>query len=196
MLVACIDAPVLAKAIYNTEENMSGRPEKYRQVNGIVLRALLLAVALFAVVFGCSTADAQVLYGTLTGNVSDQSGAAVVNATVRATETSMNYTKSVSTNAEGSYVFTNLIPGTYNMTIVSTQNFAKFEENGVVLKVNHEQRVDAVLKAASTQQSVTVTTAAPELQTDRADVNSEIATEQLTDPARNICNIYRYFPSN
>src|SRR5215469_2385606 len=64
-----------------------------------------------------SGAQAQVLYGALTGNVTDASGGAVTNAKVEASNVGTGISKQVLCDERGSYVINDLQAGTYRVTI-------------------------------------------------------------------------------
>ena len=123
-------------------------------------------------------ADAQVLYGSLTGTVSDSSGAAVVGAQIKALAIQTGLTQTEVTDSSGIYRFTALLPATYKVTIAAP-GFSKQETDGVFVRVNEIARVDAELKVASSTQSVIVTTEAPVLQTDKADVHTDITSQEI-----------------
>src|SRR5579871_5572212 len=129
---------------------------------------LLLLIFAFGV-FAATAARAQVLYGTLTGTVTDPSGAAIPSAQIVALEVQTGVSQTVTGDSSGNYRFTALLPGTYKVTI-SASGFATQETNGVPVRVNETARVDAPLKVGSATQNIVVTTEAPILQTDRADV--------------------------
>jgi hypothetical protein len=137
----------------------------------------LLLIALAAFLTPCSS-QAQVLYGTLVGNVTDASGAAVVGATVVATNLGTGIAKTGITDSSGIYRLSDLSAGTYKVSI-SASTFASTLGQGIVIQTNTEQRYDAQLKPASVGQTVTVTGAPPELQTDSATVSSDLETTQL-----------------
>jgi Carboxypeptidase regulatory-like domain len=60
-------------------------------------------------------AAAQVAVGTLLGNVQDDTGGAVPGATITATETRTNISRTAVSNAAGNYTFNNLAPGVYRV---------------------------------------------------------------------------------
>ena len=138
----------------------------------------LLIASLFAMLLAATVARAQVLYGTLTGTVTDASGAILPGSQVTALETRTGVSQTQTTDASGIYRFTSLMPGSYKVTITA-QGFGNQETAGVVVSTNEITRVDAQLKVATATQSVTVTTAAPILQTDKADVHTDITARQL-----------------
>jgi len=139
----------------------------------------LLLIFAFGI-FAAMPARAQVLYGTLTGTVTDPSGAAVPGAQVIALEVQTGVSQTVTGDSSGNYRFTALLPGTYKVTI-SAQGFATQETPGVVVRVNETARVDAPLKVGSATQNIVVTTEAPILQTDRADVHTDLTSQQISN---------------
>jgi hypothetical protein len=149
-----------------------------------VTRELRLSMVL-TLLFTCAflvlappAAQAQVLYGTLVGNVTDATGAAIVGATLVATDTATNIAKTTTTDSSGGYRFSNLVADTYTVS-VTAKTFGKVISPGIIVAANTEKRFDAQLKPASVGQTVTVTAAPPELQTDSANVTSELETAQV-----------------
>jgi hypothetical protein len=122
--------------------------------------------------------EAQVLYGSLTGTVTDASGAVISTGQVTASEVNTGVTQSQNTDSAGIYRFPAILPGTYKVTI-SAQGFSDQTTNGLVIHANQVARVDGQLKVGSTTQNVTVTTEAPILQTDTADVHTDVTSHQL-----------------
>ena len=73
-----------------------------------------LYAALF--LFAAAGARAQLLQGTITGNVTDSSQAAVVGATVSAQNEGTTFTRDTVTNSDGDYTLATLPPGSYTVT--------------------------------------------------------------------------------
>ncbi len=148
------------------------------------LQWLLRGLAIFALtlmaVGGAGTANAQVLYGTITGNVTDQSGAALSGAQVTAAEVQTGVTSNQTTDAAGIYRFQALLPGTYNVTITAN-GFTKQQTSGLELHPNEVKSVDAKLKVGNVATEVTVSTAPPLMQTDTADVRRDISSTELAN---------------
>jgi hypothetical protein len=139
-------------------------------------RHTILAVALF---FLCNQiGSAQVLFGSLVGNVTDASGAGVPAASVKITETSTNEIRSTQTNESGFYTIATVTAGTYKLEIAKT-GFRGFVASGVLLNQNNVVRVDAKLELGAQTERVEVTSEAAALETDRADVHAEISTQAL-----------------
>ena len=125
-------------------------------------------------------ADAQVLYGTLTGNVTDNTGAVIPNANIKALNSATGLSRETTTNAEGSYSFNDINPGTYQITIVA-EGFTPQQQNGITVLTNTVDRVNVQLAVGSITQQVTVDTAPPLLQADRAETDYNISPEQIAE---------------
>lgn len=123
-------------------------------------------------------AFAQTLYGTLVGNVTDSTGAAVVGAMVVATDIGTGIAKTTTTDSSGAFRLSDLGAGTYKVSI-SAKAFANTVGQRIEIQANTERRFDAQLHPATVGQTVIVTAAPPELQTDTANVTSELETAQV-----------------
>ncbi len=142
-----------------------------------VVRAAVLVVAC-----GCLTAPmarAQVLYGSIVGNVQDLSGAALPGATVTITSGETNLTRSTVTNEVGSYTFANVLAGTYDVK-VSLEGFKVFVKTAVPVTVNTVSRVDAALDIGQVSETLTVQSETALLQTDKADTHTELSSVAIT----------------
>jgi len=126
--------------------------------------ALLAVTLLFTPI-----APAQVVSATLTGTVTDLSGATVPDATVTATEVTTGVSRSTRTSADGVYTLPFLNPGTYRVNI-EKQGFKKFAQGNITLEVSTVGRVNAELSPGSLQETVEVTSQAPMLQAESAEV--------------------------
>ncbi|MGB6742213.1 MAG: carboxypeptidase-like regulatory domain-containing protein, partial [Terracidiphilus sp.] len=150
----------------------------------------LLFVGLLAILTPRSS-QAQVLYGTLVGNVTDSTGASVAGATVVATNTGTGVAKTGTTDSSGAYRLSDLGAGTYKVSI-EAKTFASTMGQGIIIQTNTEQRFDAQMQPATVGQTVTVTGAPPELQTDTAIVSSELEAAQvqnlISTPGTNMRN--------
>ena len=143
-----------------------------------VTRSLGVVLLLVSVLLSGQTAQAQVLYGSVVGTVTDTTGAAVSGANVTASEVQTGVSQTGTSDSSGIYRFTALLPGTYKVTVAAPK-FSTQETAGVVVRANEIARVDAQLKVASATQNVTVTTAPPLLQTDSADVHTDITAKEI-----------------
>lgn len=159
----------------------------------------LCCLTLFLICLLVAPGQAQVLYGSLTGNVTDASGAAVTGAKVEALNVRTGAVRDVATDQAGIYRFNALQPGIYKVTI-SASKFASSVAENVEVVVNNVKRVDSVLKVASQGENVTVTAEAPVLQTDKADVHTDLSSQQIVSlptfgsQGRNFQSLLRLVP--
>ena len=84
---------------------------------------------------------AQVLYGSLTGNVTDPSGAAIPKAKIDALNVDTGVAKQTETDPRGVFLFSNLQPGVYKVTVTS-QGFQTTIEDKVQVNANEVMRTD------------------------------------------------------
>ena len=139
----------------------------------------LLAVALF--LGGLSTPlFGQAVSGTILGTVSDPTGATVPNAQVTIVLTGQSAAHNVVTNDSGNFTQPDLPPGIYAVTIVAP-GFKKESRENITVETNTTTRVDTVLSTGSTSETVTVTDAPPQLQTDRADISTTLEATQISN---------------
>jgi hypothetical protein len=162
------------------EELMPARPKTQFRTERFTTRKWLLLVMLAAALLGTATVRGQALFGTLTGTISDKTGAVVPKVSVTLTNQGTGEVRADIANAVGEYRFGDVLPGTYTLSVGRTGNFAAFNEQGVVVDVNRVVRVDISLQAASVNQTISVTDTAPALQTETADVNHQITETELS----------------
>jgi hypothetical protein len=145
-----------------------------------VLFAIRYAVALLVLVSACGVANAQVLYGSLTGNVTDPSGAPVPGVHVEAINQGTNVKAETDTDVHGVYRFTNLQGGMYKVT-ATAKAFQTFVETDVQVQVSAIRRVDVQLQVATVNQAIEVLADQVVLQTDKADIHADISPTEVED---------------
>ncbi len=123
---------------------------------------------------------AQAVTGTIVGTVTDQSGAAVANAQVTIVLTGESAEHKTVTNESGNFTEPDLSSGTYTVTITAA-GFKKQTSENISVQTNTTTRVDMNLAVGSTADTETVTAAPPQLQTDRADISTNIGQRQIAD---------------
>src|SRR5260370_7154579 len=119
------------------------------------------AIVLCLSLITAPTARAQVLYGTITGTITDASKAAVPNAPVTVVDQGTGATRSTTANGQGEYTVPDLQQGTYSVIVNPTGGFSKFTQKNVVVNVNQDSRADLVLHLSTLTSAVTSTTPAP-----------------------------------
>ncbi len=142
--------------------------------------ALLMLIVLLTVFIPLLSPHAwgQAVSATLLGTVTDTAGAAVPNATVQIQENATGITHKGITNDSGNYTFPNLTPGTYAVS-VTADGFKKETHASVGVVVNTTTRVDLSLQLGSATETVVVTGAPAIMQTDRADVSTNLESHTL-----------------
>ena len=141
-------------------------------------RALVLSSILFILLSGAAYAQYA---GTIQGLVTDPAGAVISGAQVTAINIANGDARNTTTSAEGTYVFTALPPGTYDVHI-KQPSFAEFVAKAVELHVSSTYDVNAQLKLAkAANEQVTVEANAIEVQTDNASLGTIIEGQQVTE---------------
>ena len=103
-----------------------------------------LVLILAAILLTAPPAWAQVLYGGMVGNVTDPQGAVLPGVTVTITNVGTGLKLETVTDDTGNYVFRNLLPGTYDMT-VSLAGFTTLRQTDIVVQAGTPRRQDAKL---------------------------------------------------
>jgi hypothetical protein len=158
------------------------------------LRGIALALILFA--FGSAPASAQITTGAINGYVRDPSGSPIPNATVTAKMTEQQTSRTGQTNAEGYYSMLAVPPGSYEMSFEAS-GFQKQIRTGLDLTVNQNLRVDAALAVGSIETQVTVTGAAPLVETTSPTLSGLIDDRRVVDlplNGRNVVGLARILP--
>jgi hypothetical protein len=112
--------------------------------------------------------------------VSDQSGGVIPQTTVSLTNEGTGLKLVGNTGATGYYMFPGLKPGTYRVEIEAT-GFARFLQLGIILDVQQDVVINAILKPGSVMQTVEVTAAPPVLQTQNASVGQVVGSTEVND---------------
>ena len=117
---------------------------------------------------------AQGTSGSLTGQITDPSGAAVVGATVTLTNVDTNYLQTATTENAGTYLVKPVMPGNYSLTITA-KGFAIYVQRGIVITANLYATQDVRLKLASVvAETVTVNSDAELVNTTSAELGATI----------------------
>jgi len=143
---------------------------------------VLTTLAVFTLVIALWTPPAfsQAVYGSVFGTVTDPSGAAVANAKVTVTSATKGTSFGTTTNADGNYSVTHLIPDTYNVR-AEAPGFKAFEATDIPVSADAAARVDGQFQVGGSSETVEVTSEAPQLKTDRADVATTFNEKYVED---------------
>src|SRR5260370_12861312 len=149
-------------------------------MNKIFRTALALALFACANLLLISPARAQSVYGSIFGTVSDESGAAVPDATVTVTDEAKGTIVNVTSNASGDYSVPHLIPDVYDLK-VTAKGFKAFETKGITVQADTAPRIDPTMSVGGSTETVTVSAEdQPQLKTDRADVATVFDQQQVS----------------
>jgi hypothetical protein len=146
---------------------------------------------LLSLLFFCVELPAQNSRGTILGHVTDPSGAAVIGAKVTVRNLNTGVQTEFHTNSVGDFVFVNLVPGTYELT-VEAQGFKTDHSTGLVLEVDQTLREDLRLDLGSVNETLQVTSDTQMVQTDNTtlgNVLEQTMIEQLPSTGRDITNL-------
>ena len=151
---------------------MSPVPPRQRPLLGLALLALLCLLPRLAA--------AQAIYGTVTGQVADDSGAAVPGASVSLVNEATGLRLEGVSDETGAYTIRNVTAGPYTLR-ASLQGFKEFVQTGIPVTPGGIVRVNASLEVGALTESVTVTTEAALLKTDKADVSVDLRPEEVVN---------------
>jgi len=141
-----------------------------------------LAVSLFLIVVGLlfllpTVFVGQINWASVTGIITDSTGAVVPGAKVMVRNLETGITRSAESNHEGYYTVANLEPGRYEIA-VQAEGFKTYRLPEVVLQVGQVLRHDVELEVGAITESVTVTTTLPTIETERGSVVGDVIVHQ------------------
>ena len=154
-------------------------------------KRLLLAPAFLAV-----SLMAQTFFGTVVGTITDSTGASVPGAEVVITNTGTAERRSAQTDANGSYQFAALVPGSYKVDIEKV-GFKHFSRTSLTVDVQSTIRVDAPLEIGDVGQVVEVSAQAALLQTDSSALSHVVegrTIQEMPLNGRNVLNLVSLVP--
>ncbi len=134
--------------------------------------ALCLALALVP------AATAQLVQGSLTGNVTDSTQAAIPGAAVTITNEGTGVTRSADANEYGAFNFQSIDPGLYTLE-VKTDGFQTHRETGIVVTANSAASVTVALEIGQVTETIEVQASAVTLQTTSAAVHQQVTQKTL-----------------
>jgi hypothetical protein len=141
---------------------------------------VLLASAGFVQAMWISRVLAQAEQGTITGTVTDESGAVVARAKVVVVNVQTVVSAETETNSEGYYRVPYLPPGQYEVR-AEAPGFSKGRVSGVNLTVGLTATINITLKPGAVRQEVTVTASAVQLEQQSSSLGNVVGTRQLTE---------------
>ncbi len=137
-----------------------------------------LVVAMFAL--GSFAVGQDLRTATLVGTVTDTTGSVVSGATVNVTNVDTQVVTPGKTNQDGAYYVPFLTPGNYQLSIESA-GFKRFVQSGMALNAGETPRIDVKLEVGAATDQISVTSAAPILDTDSVVVGSLVNEKLIHD---------------
>jgi outer membrane receptor protein involved in Fe transport len=145
------------------------------------MQAVLTACLGVGIAILPQAANAQAVYGSIYGTVTDASGAAIPGATVTVTDENKGTSVTAKSNESGAYSVEHMIPDIYTVKVEAT-GFKSFETNHLVVQADTSPKVDAAMQAGGASETVNVNAnAIPQLKTDRADVATVFDQKTVAD---------------
>ncbi|HEY7339219.1 MAG TPA: TonB-dependent receptor [Bryobacteraceae bacterium] len=138
------------------------------------------AIIFALMIFAALTALGQSDRGTITGAISDSTGAVIANAAIQAKNVDTGAIYPVASSSTGNYTLAELPAGRYELD-VNVPGFKKYVRQGLTVQVAQTLRIDAVLEVGAATESVTVTEQAPLLKTEGGELSHNVATQKLND---------------
>ncbi|MGC1361577.1 MAG: carboxypeptidase-like regulatory domain-containing protein, partial [Silvibacterium sp.] len=134
-------------------------------------------------------AQLAVTTATLSGTVSDPSGAVVPQATVMLTSPQKGIAQTFTADAEGRYTFSQLPPSTYTLSI-QANGFETYKQTGIALDAGQSATQNVGLVVGAANQQVLVNAQASQLNTDNANISTNIDAKQVVELPLNLRNVY------
>jgi len=134
--------------------------------------------AIAASLLAPSPASAQPLYGSIVGTVMDETGAPVPGATVTATNRGTGLKLETVSDGTGGYTFRNVHPGVYDLAI-ALPGFRELRQTGVRVSAGNPVRFDVKLQVGALAEVVNVVGESTLLQTEKADLSTEITAKEV-----------------
>ena len=142
-------------------------------IQNICRRVFTIAVAALFIIAGLTAAAQTSGNGSINGTITDQSGAAVPNSPVVVRNVDTGVSRTLTTNGDGLYQATFLLPGHYEVT-AGGDGFGKVDRKNLVLTVGQILTADITLPPASVSTEVIVTSESPLVDTDKTEVAQTI----------------------
>src|SRR5881275_414256 len=148
-----------------------------RRLSVLFPLVVFLSFALLGIV---QRTGAQVLFGSVSGTISDQSGAGVPKAHVTLINKATSVQKEADTDESGHYTVTDLPPGGYDLKVTAS-GFKPLTQTNLTVTANAVMNGDARLQVGAVSDQVIVEAAAVSLQTEKTDLHTELTEKAILD---------------
>src|ERR1041384_1717971 len=145
-------------------------------------RSLAPILSLLVIAMFCASSKAQVTTaGSISGSVTDPTGAVVAGATIVLKNNETGVENTTTTSENGTFTIAQLPRGTYTLTIQATSGFKKSEVTKVSVNVGTPTTVNVTLEPGAPQEIVTIVGGGEILQTQTANIGNTITGRQITE---------------
>jgi hypothetical protein len=146
--------------------------------NGAV--AAHVAMTILAIMIVAQPLFAQINGGSIAGNVLDPQGSVIAGAKIRVTKVDTGESQATQSTGAGSYRFDNLNPGTYSVS-AEAKGFRSSKVDNVLVTISTTIGQDIHLQVGSATESVTVTVAGAQLETESSDIGTSVGPKLVVD---------------
>src|SRR5437870_2325663 len=143
----------------------------------VFLSVFVLGFALLGFV---ERTDAQVLFGSVSGTITDPSGAGMPKAHVTLINKATSVQKEAETDESGHYTITDVPPGNYDLKVTAS-GFKPLTQTNLTVTANTVMNGDAKLQVGAISEQVTVEASTVTLQTEKTDVHTELSQKVVLD---------------
>ncbi len=173
--------PIGGKTMKQVQQEKSEMRARGTPVGFLRVATWSFVVLLIAALMTPLAAKAQLAgKGAITGTVTDSTGALIPNAQVAATNISNGITATTTSTGTGNYLFSDLDPGIYTVT-VTAQGFKKLVQQNIHVNALESQVYNPSLAVGSADVQVTVTSEPPQLETSNATLGATMENEQYSE---------------
>ncbi len=147
---------------------------------GIWVSAMFLLATITLAFCSALPADAQVSGATVSGTITDPSGAVVANATISIKNAETGVSRTATSNSDGFFTAPNILPGRYEVK-VTAPGFNTAVNKGVNLTVGSRQTLNQVLQVGKVSETVEVTGTAPTVQLSSSTVGGVVDSTTIRE---------------
>jgi hypothetical protein len=153
-----------------------------------LVQVWLVVIAVLMVPLNRALGQTQAVSATLSGTVTDKTGAVIPDATVTLISPDQHFQRQEKTSGTGLYTFTLLPPGQYTLT-VQKQGLSAYTQTNIILEVGQSLEIPISLPLASVSEKIMVTSQTPQLNTEDANISTFVDTREILDLPLNERNV-------
>ena len=150
----------------------------------MIRHAVFLSLLLLTIVMLAPSAFGQGITGSITGTVTDSTGASIPGATVRVTQVETNFVRVLTTSDVGSFTVTQLPPGQYSVQI-DQSGFKSFKQEHLTLAIDQIAQVHAQMEIGSQTETIAVTSTEPVIQTESSSIGLVVDSQAIQNTPLN-----------